>query len=357
MGQVSGVVIERVSLGAPEWEAILDRHPEASVFHSSAWLEFLRASQGAEPIVAAVRIDGRSCGYFVGAVVRRLGLRILGSPMPGWVTPYMGFLLDEGVDREAVAEALEGFAFRTLGCAHLEFDDSKLAFGDGRGSRYAAEAWVTYVVDLRASEDEILGKMTSHRRQYIRRAMRRGLMVEEVTDTAFADEYYAQLRDVFGRQGLRPAHSVELVRQLIRCVQPSGQLLMLRARDPDGTSIGTMLSVGRGRSAIAWGAAMLREHADEHPMEVLWWESMRAWRSRGALSFDMNGRADYGRGDYKAKYGGAAVESARYYRSRYALLRAGRETVRRAVRARQAILGSLDRSHVQGSSSGANAEA
>jgi hypothetical protein len=344
MSRRTDVTLEHAALNASEWEAILDGHPDATVFHSSAWLEFLAASQGAVPVIAFVKLEGRPCGYFVGAIVRRFGIRILGSPLPGWVTPYMGFLLKAGVDRRAAAEALVRFAFNDLGCLHVELDDARLAPERMAGSVYAVEPWVTYLVDVRPPEEEILAKMSSHRRQYIRRAIRRGLIAEVSTDISFADEYYAQLSDVFARQGLRPAHDLGLVRHLIRCLQPSGQLLMLRVRGTDGSSIATMLSVGRGPLAVAWGAALLRAHSDEHPMELLWWESMRAWRGRGATSFDMNGRADYGRGDYKAKYGGTAIEAARFYRSRYAVLRVGRETLRRSVRARQAILGHFDRS-------------
>jgi hypothetical protein len=117
---------------------------------------------------------------------------------------------------------------------------------------------------------------------------------------------------------------------------------MLRALGPDGSSIASMLSVGDGRTATAWGAAMLRGHAQQHAMELLWWESMIRWRARGATCFDLNGRADYGRGDYKAKYGGLAVDRARFFRPRHAVLYHGREAVRRLVRSRQAFLGNLD---------------
>jgi hypothetical protein len=46
---------------------------------------------------------------------------------------------------------------------------------------------------------------------------------------------------------------------------------------------------------------------------------------------------DYGRGDYKAKYGGNIVATARFYRTRSAFLGHGREAVRRFVRAQQVI--------------------
>lgn len=348
MTQRGPLAVERVDLSGEAWDRALAARPDASVFHGTAWLDFLAASQRAEPVRAVVMDRGRACGYFVGAVVHRMGLRILGSPLPGWATPHMGFVLDEGVDRRAAADALVEFAFQSLGHHHVELDDERLTLAQMAGSGWSAEPWLTYHVDLTASEDEILARMNPHRRQYIRRAVRRGMTVETSADVAFADEYYAQLLDVFSRQGLRPAYGAETVRQLIRALQPSGQLLMLRARGPDGSSMASLISVGNGRTAIAWGAALLRDHAEHHPMEFLWWETMRRWQERGATRFDLNGRADYGRGDYKAKYGGSAVERARFYRSRYPILKVGREATRRLVRARQSALGHADlraRSH------------
>jgi hypothetical protein len=42
----------------------------------------------------------------------------------------MGFNLIEGVDRSEAAGALLPFAFRTLGCAHLELKDRRLETDD-----------------------------------------------------------------------------------------------------------------------------------------------------------------------------------------------------------------------------------
>jgi hypothetical protein len=72
-----GIFLERVPFDPVAWEAIVAAHADAEVYHSAGWLEYLAASQGAEAVVAVVRADGRPVGYFVGAIVRRFGIRIL----------------------------------------------------------------------------------------------------------------------------------------------------------------------------------------------------------------------------------------------------------------------------------------
>jgi hypothetical protein len=51
----------------------------------------------------------------------------------------MGFLLEDGVDRRAAAEALVWFAFNDLGCLHVELNDRRLAPEQMTGSQYAVE--------------------------------------------------------------------------------------------------------------------------------------------------------------------------------------------------------------------------
>jgi CelD/BcsL family acetyltransferase involved in cellulose biosynthesis len=334
------VELEPLPYVAADWERIVAAHPHAEVFHSPEWLAYLSASQHAEPVVALVRLDGAPVGHFVGAVVRLWGMRILGSPMPGWMTQHMGFLLQDGYDWQdgpdplLLVEGLHRFAFGNLGCIHVEWSQRGLAAHHLSGSGYTVKAGATYRVDLAAPEEVILDRMATRTRRYVRRSSQRGLTVEVATDLGFADDYYAQLTEVFARQGLAPTYDVERVRHLIHSLGPSGQLLLLRVRGADGECLATGISVGRNGIAVNWGAASYRATAALHPNELLWWEAMRIWRSRGVTCYDMGGR-----GDYKAKYGGVLTNTSHFHRSRFALLTHGRAAAERLIRARQVAAG------------------
>lgn len=328
------VVLERIPYDPSAWEATIGGHPDLEVFHGSAWLDYLAASQDAEPVIAVVRADGRPVGHFVGAIVRRYGIRILGSPLRGWGTQYMGFLLDDGFDRRRAAEALLPFAFGDLGCLHVELADRHLTADEMAGADYAVETGRTFMVDLARPEEEIIAGMRPRTRTYLRKAVRQGLRPEVATGLDFADDFYEQLVEVFAHQGLVPTYGVERVRQLITALQPTGQLLLVRIAAPEGRCVGSGVSVGRNRTAVNWGTAFFRADSELHPNDVLWWEAMRYWRSRGALRYDMGGG-----GDYKAKYGGVETPTFHFHRSRYGVLRYGRSAVRSLFRARQVIAG------------------
>jgi CelD/BcsL family acetyltransferase involved in cellulose biosynthesis len=326
------VTLQRIPYDAAAWDAILATRTDALVFHTPGWLAFLSDTQGAEPVLAAVRADGRTVGHFVGAIVQRFSIRILGSPLRGWGTPYMGFLLDDDADRPAAARALLEFAFRDLGCMHVELVDRRLDGERMTGTGFAIETPPTFIVDIGAAEDEILRRMQAKTRQYIRKAAREGLRAEVATDPAFVDEYEAQLRTVFALQGLVPTYGADRVKALVRCLEPGGQVLRLRILNSDGVCLATGISVGFSQDAYSWGAASDRTAATTHATQLLWWEAFRHWHARGAVRFDMGGA-----GDYKAAYGGVPVVEYRFFRSRLPGLRTARAAYRRLVRLRQRI--------------------
>ena len=81
------------------------------------------------------------------------------------------------------------------------------------------------------------------------------MFVEEAQDLAFADDYYAQLKDVFAKQSLVPTYEVERVRELIKNLLPTGMLLLLRARDQEGNCIATGIFPAMNKTMYFRGGA------------------------------------------------------------------------------------------------------
>jgi Acetyltransferase (GNAT) domain len=316
--------LERLELDRVDWPT-LDAFPDRLLFQTREWLDFVRRTQDAEPVVAALRDDERSIvGYFTGLVVRRFGVRILGSPFPGWTTSYMGFNLEDGVDRSEAAETLVPFAFHQLHCLHLELKDRYLQPEDLEGRGFEQSPSVTFEVDLRPPEEEIFGRMTSACRRAIRKSEKEGVVVEEASGEEFADEYYAQLEEVFARQSAVPTYDVSRIRELIRTIQPTGRLLLLRARSAEGKPIATGIFPALNPTAYFWGGASWREHQIVRPNEAIFWYAMRYWKARGISVLDMGGG-----GDYKRKYGPVELNIPHFRKSRLRGLGTLRELARR----------------------------
>jgi CelD/BcsL family acetyltransferase involved in cellulose biosynthesis len=331
--------LQRVEPTAALW-ADRATYPDRLIFHTEPWLRFVAQSQRAEPVLATIT-DGRAAvGHFTGLLTRRYGLRILGSPMAGWTTSYVGFNLEPSTPRRAALEALLPFAFGDLGAAHLELRDRGLAEADlgGLGLRWAAAP--TAVIDLAPAEEALFGAMASACRRNIRKAAKSGVTIEEVSgdDHTFAEEFYDQLRDVFAKQNLVPTYSIERVRALIRNLTPAGSLLLLRARDPEGRCIATAVLPWYHRTMYFWGGASYRSHQHLRPNEALIWHALRWAKSRGVTEFDF-----VGGNAYKAKYGTTEVAVPWARRSRSPLVAGLRDAAKEGFALKQRALARLTR--------------
>ncbi|MFN7149502.1 MAG: GNAT family N-acetyltransferase [Microthrixaceae bacterium] len=309
----------------------LEARPGRSVFASRAWLDFLVASQGARPVVAHLLVDGEACGWFTGAVVRRLGLKVLGSPLRGWTTSWMGFDLDREVPADALLGAARRLAFSELGCVHLELMDRAVVAPDPLPRGFRVDRLPGWELRIDRDDDRLLEAMRPNGRRDVRRALRNGIVVEEVDPAAepgFAAEYYAQVRTAFAKRGVSPTYPQRRVEQMIEHLQPTGGLVLLRARTEDGRPAATGIFPGTpGGTAVFWMGASDPELQSSLPNEALMWQALRTWRDRGAVRFDFGGG-----GAYKRKYGGTPVEVPWFRVSRPAALEHGREALRRAAR-------------------------
>ena len=337
---MSRFTLERVPAGLSErdWQ-LWDGLPDRVVFQTREWISFILATQRAEPVVAAVKDGSETVGYFTGLVSRRFGVPILGSPMRGWSSWYMGFNLFEGVSRRDVIDPLVRFAFDSLGCLHLELRDRYLKPADVEGLDVVHDPSSTCEVNLTRSEDEIWAGMTSSCRRCIRKAEKIGVVVEEASEDGFADEYYEQLKDVFARQSLVPAYGVDRPRELIAALKPTGRLLLLRARDPEGRPVATGIFIAFNGTMYFWGGASWRQHQIVRPNEAIMWYAMRHWKQRGMTVCDLGG----GHRRYKDKYGGEWIPHPFIRKSRYRALSTMRDLAKDAYRGQRRLLARLDR--------------
>jgi hypothetical protein len=327
--------VRRVEPDRIPW-AQLDAFEDRVVFQTREWLAFIAESQHATPVVAELHGAGGVAGYFSGLVVRKFGVPILGSSFPGWTTPYIGFNVRPGQSRAQLVEPLTRWAFRELGCLHLEISDLGFGLEDGQSAGMNQSAYESYKTDLTQGEDTLFGNMESACRRCIRKAEKCGVVVEEAHDLEFADEYYAQLQDVFAKQGKVPTYGIDRVRSLLRHMLPTGRLLAVRARNPEGRCIATGIYPGMNGVAFFWGNASWRSEQHWRPNEYLHWYAMRYWKSRGVRLFDWGGG-----GTYQEKYGVQPHAVPWLYKSKYPFMTTIRNEARALFYRSQRLVGML----------------
>lgn len=307
-----------------DW-ALLDSFADRTFSQRKSWVEFICESQAGEPVIA--RLEERGCvrGFFTGVIVRRMGLRIMGSPFPGWTTPYMGFNLCEGVSRSEALSALIPFVFDILNCHHLEISDPFLTESDLLDSGLQVSTQKTLLSDLSQSEEKLFSLMDGTVRTAIRKAQKSGVTIEEAAPDGFPDEHYIHLLDVFAKQNLQPTYGKDRVEALIRHFYPTGNLLLVRARDAEGRSIATGIFPGFNQVSYFWANASLRPFQHLRPNEAMHWYAMRYWKGRG-----IQWHCWAPLGTYKRKYGGAEALMIEGRVSRNAIISMGRSVAQAA---------------------------
>jgi hypothetical protein len=332
---VTGIKCNIVDPKAVNW-GFLDSFADRTVFQTREWLNFVAETQGATPIVAELQQDGKVVGFFSGLTVTRMGVKILGSSFPGWTTPYIGFNLVPGVSRADALAAVEKMAWDSLKCLHMEVSDPYFTVEDGEQLGFTCEFYTSYRTDLTQPEDHLFNNMDSACRRCVRKAEKSGVVIEEAHDLAFADEYYAQLKDVFAKQGLVPTYDVERVRALVRNLGSTNRVLLVRARDAEGKCIATGIFPGLNKMAEFWGNASYRSSQILRPNEAIQWYVMRYWKQRGIEVYDWGGE-----GTYKEKYGCKAHRVPWFTKSRYQIVSTLRNEARNMFARKQRFLGWL----------------
>jgi hypothetical protein len=312
----------------------IDSFADRTVFQTREWVHFVAETQGAAPVLVRFTDSGKTVGYFTGLTFTRLGVKVLGSSFPGWATPYMGFNLVPGASRAEALAAVEQMAWNELKCLHIEVSDPHFDPKDGEALGFKTSYYISYRTDLTKTEGELFQSMDSACRRCVRKAEKSGVIIEEAHDLAFADEYYEQLKDVFAKQGLVPTYDVERVRSLVRNLEPSGNVLLLRARDPEGKCIASGIFPGFNQIVEFWGNASFRTYQGFRPNEFIQWYVMRYWKNRGATIYDWGGE-----GTYKEKYGCIPYRVPWFIKSRYEFVSKLRDGAKKMYRGKQRLMG------------------
>ena len=306
-----------------------------TVFSTKEWLYFLHNNQKAELVLLEISNNTMVVGYFVGLIVQKFGVRILGSPFEGWLTPDMGFIRTGELDDAHAIESVVKYSFSKLKCHYVQICDKKIS-EDSLRIKHKLQIVQLLKINIEDSLDDILEGFTKNGRRDIRASWRKEIAVEHVSfDYEFADIYYAQLLDVFAKQGLKPNYSKQKIYDLVDAFQTCpNHVVALEAINSEGVVIATLFSVGMGDWAYYVGAASYRQYQKLLPNEALFWEFVSTWKERGVKYLDLMGYRQY-----KMKYNPEVVEVPRFMFERIPGLILAKVIANRAISACRKLKG------------------
>lgn len=266
------------------------------IFQTKEWIGFIMETQKVTPIILRMSENDQLIGYFTGALFKKFGIKIIGSPFRGWTTLYMGMNLKEGIayERSYIAKLVWKFLKKKYHCVYFEMIDRFITKEEAKKNKLRFEFQGTYIKDLSGTEEELLASFNKHCRKYIRNFEKSEVKVifEEPNDD-FANLYYSQLEKVFGYQKLTPSYDLKRVKCLLAALKEKDYVVCIKAVTPEGECVGTTMGFGFNGRGYTWGSTNIRGEKDYKQSQGLRWEMMKHWRSKQCYDYDFVGIREY----------------------------------------------------------------
>jgi len=271
-------------LGDRRWESLADRHPRASVFHTTAWLEVLHRTYGYRPVVYGFpSSSGELTSGLVFCEVQSwlTGRRLVSLPFSDHCEPLVEAPAELS---ELCAPAIQQAQNRLWRYVELRPVRIDLAKGIGQPS----EHYVLHRLDLRPTIEVLRRNLHADSiRRKIQRAEREGLRVESGNSEALLADFYGLHITTRRRQAV-PPHPLKWFRNILHCL---GKSAALRVARNGKRAVAAVLTLEKGTTLVyKYGCSDQRFH-NLGAMQLVYWDMICDAKSRGLLEVDM-GRSD-----------------------------------------------------------------
>ncbi len=295
-----------------EWDRIIQGFATKTLFHESAWLDFVQTIHPRGQLeYFEIRQGAVAAGYFCAVrISKALSLRVYGSPLPE-AGMYMGPLISGGVPQAELVQALVGIC-RTNRIASLQLANDWLDPQLMRRLGFRVSPSVTHVCPLPKDEDAAWAALRGTCRTRIRKAKKSGLEAEITNDGSIVEDFYRYITQVLQRKGVWPHYGIDRPRALMACLAPADRLFSVRVKY-QGRVIGVAFYPHDERSMYYWDGASDPAHLEFCPNELLHWTAMREAIRRGIPSFNIGGGPVPSR--FTRKFGGGDVPYHTYRRN------------------------------------------
>jgi len=294
----------------PRWDKFLAKHPRASMFHSSPWLEALSRTYGFQPIAYTTSSAGQDLENAI--VVCRVeswltGRRLVSLPFSDHCEPLVDSKEDQRILTAALERAIEDQRWSYFEIRPLE------PFEIVTPLAHTAVTYAFHQLDLGPDLDSLFGRFhKSSTQRKIRRAERVRLTYREGSTNALLDDFFRLFTLSRKKQGLAP-QSKQWFANLMDCF---GEALKVRVAFNDGQPIAAMITI-RHKDTLTYKYGCCDASFNNLGcMHLLFWNAIQDAKAAGLrfLDFGRTNSDQQGLITFKNRWG--ATQSVLTY-SRY----------------------------------------
>jgi hypothetical protein len=294
------------------WPVFLERHSNASIFHTPEWLQALQRTYAYEPIVYTTSGPGRELTNGIPFCRTQSWLtarRLVSLPFSDHCQP----LVDQPEELAELCSALENDG-RKVPWKYVELrplEANKEMLEQRTGFR-ANEEFCFHTLNLRPDVSELLrGLHASCVRRPIRRTEREGLTYEQGLSDALLAKFYHLLVMTRRRHQL-PPQPVVWFRNLIACL---GERLTIRVASKKDRPVAGIITLSYKDSVVYKYGCSDPQYYQMGGMIALLWQAIQEAKHQGATDFDMGRSACNQTGLVSFKdHWGALRSTITYYR-------------------------------------------
>ena len=270
-------------LGDPRWQPFVDRHPNASVFHTTGWLEALRRTYGYNPVVfttSSPTHELRNGLLFCHVRSWLTGSRMVSLPFSDCCEP----LCDSGEFEVLVRHLQSALDHQQWKYLEVRLVDGRFSQGAEAAGFRVKDKHLLHHVCLRSSLADLLrsfDKDSIQRR--VRRAERAGLVERAGRSEQLLKDFYG-LWLLTRRRHHLPPQPYMWFQNIIQCM---GESLDIRTAYKNEVPVASILTL-RFRHKVYYKYGCSNKHFKYlGATPLLLWRAMSEAKSNGATEFDL----------------------------------------------------------------------
>lgn len=292
------------------WDELIKSFDSKTLFHESAWHDHILSIYRKSKMLY-FSINEKDCiiGYFCGLKVRKLSFNIMGSPLSGTGTNYMGPLVNLDVDQQKLLNSIDVMCKQEK-IVYIELCNDILCRDIMENNGYSASDGVTHKIEITDNIADAFSNLTSNCRNRIRKGEKNHLKVELSKDASIIDIFFEQYKEVYGKQGKSVPFGIKRVKSLYDNLHPANRLLSIQVKKEDCV-MATGFFPFDENAIYFWGAASWLKYQKYCPNELLHWEVIKFAVTNRIKIYNMCG----GGSRFKNKFSGNDVENIKYQKS------------------------------------------
>lgn len=302
-----------------QWSEFVHSHSHGNIFQAPEMAEVYKRTKNYEPISLAVVDTGNDkiLAVLQAVVIREIS-GFLGSFSARSIVQGGPLFLNTEKGIVAVNTLMEyydNFARKKSIYTQIRnmWDTSQIS-NIFNGLGYVYEDHLNFLVDLTKSREELWSNLSKKRRNGIRRAEKREVIIREIKDKSLIPLFYDIIQETYGNVKL-PLADLSLFKSTFNILTPKNMAKFFLAKHED-KNIGAIVVLTYNGTIYDWYAGASIDYLRLLPNDILPWHVMEWGSDNEHHTFDFGGAGkpneEYGVRDFKKQFGGKLVNFGRY---------------------------------------------